>query len=118
MNKLNDYQSRQILVLKQKIIEYELKRLALPYLINDIEDLIDLLADDRDWDEKIDKDWIKKIDRLLFELEIIYATNITEDGYKRYLMLTEKDQEEIDAILAEMKKMVNEQLLLIPEPEW
>jgi hypothetical protein len=117
MKHLNAYQARQLFLLKNRINKYEIKEISLKVLCADIEFLLNVLEDDKDWPEKVDKDWIEQMRSLNITMDLL-NTNIDEDGYYVYVRLTEKDIEEINSILNEMKKLIDEQLLLIPDTEW
>ena len=118
MNKLNDYHLRQLLLLKNLINRYEQEEILLPYFITDIKTLIDLLEEDKDWVEAFGIEWTVNMRTIWFELEIIYAINITEDGQYRHLKLSEENLKKINAIIVQLKELVEQQISLIPEPEY
>ena len=123
MNKLNDFQARQVLLLKKIINQYEIQKLEIISLTKNIQFLINVLDDDKDWNEKIDKNWIEKMNSLNFELEIIYAINAAENeellaNGQNAKPLSDKDISEINAIIVQLKELVEQQISLIPEPEY
>lgn len=95
----NEYQIRQLLLLKKVIQNYNQNK-NFNNLISDIESLIDLLVD-------LDETWEEEVRTLWFDLEMISAMKYsTQDLY-----LTNKEVIEINTILSNLNKLIDEKLI-------
>ncbi len=107
---LNQYHFRQVMLLKNLIERYIKSLIELKDFIFDVCSLIDLLEEDKDWIDEFGSDWTIEIRTLCLDLEIIFATNIIEDKNKTYLILDDESKDEINKIIFEIKKFVDEKI--------
>jgi len=94
----NEYQIRQLSLLKKIIQNYNQNK-SLNNLISDIESLIDLLVG-------LDEAWEEKVRTLWFDLEIIYSMKHSTQS----LVLTNEEISEINTILNNLSKLIDEKL--------
>ena len=98
------------MLLKNLIERYIKSSIELKDFIFDVCSLIDLLEEDKDWIDEFGSDWTIEIRTLCLDLEIIFATNIIEDKNKTYLILDDESTDEINKIIFEIKKFVDEKI--------
>ncbi len=107
---LNQYHFRQVMLLKNLIERYIKSSIELKDFIFDVCSLIDLLEEDKNWIDEVGSDWTIEIRTLCLNLEIIFATNIIEDKNKTYLILDDESKDEINKIIFEIKRFVDEKI--------
>lgn len=107
---LNQYHFRQVILFKHLIERCLKNSIELKDFISDVCSLIDILEEDKDWIDEFGSDWTIKIRTLCLDLEIIFATNIIEDKNNTYLALDDESRDEINKIIIEIKKFVDEKI--------
>lgn len=106
---MNEYNLRQLELMKLKIQCFEKKTLPLQVLISDLSDLVNVLED-------FDVEWKNIIKHYWFDLEQVYAYLLyilEKQGYQssQEIEIDEEGQKIINNSIHQIKKLVDEKIL-------